>query len=95
MNMRNKRFIKYVHKSHFLEELPSYKGVEATFRVLGMEPNIKYIDMPENLRGKYQYYTQAEMGKLYNTGYPMPFLDVAHGVTDYVQNHLAKDYLTY
>lgn len=68
---------------------------EATFRALDLEPNIKYIDMPEKLRGKYQYYTQAEMGKLYNTGYPLPFMDVAQGVADYVQNHLAKDYMTY
>lgn len=68
---------------------------EATFHALGLEPNIRYIDMPEKLRGKYQYYTQAEMGKLYGTGYPLPFTDVEHGVTDYVQNHLAKDYLTY
>lgn len=68
---------------------------EATFRALGLEPNIKYIDMPEKLRGKYQYYTQAEMDKLYKLGYPRRFMDVEHGVADYVLNHLAKDYLTY
>ncbi len=68
---------------------------EATFHALGLQPNIKYIDMPEKLRGKYQYYTQAEMSQLYEAGYPMPFADLQKGVTDYVQNHLAKDYLTY
>lgn len=68
---------------------------EATFHALGMEPNIHYIDMPEKLRGKYQYYTQAEMTKLYNVGYSSPFADLKMGVTDYVQNHLAKDYLIY
>lgn len=68
---------------------------EATFRALNMEPNIVYIDMPEKLRGKYQYYTQADMTKLYQIGYPWPFSNLEQGVTDYVQNHLAKEYLTY
>lgn len=68
---------------------------EATFHALGMEPNIVYIDMPEKLRGKYQYYTQANMDKLYRLGYPLPFANLEKGVTDYVQNHLAKDYLNY
>lgn len=68
---------------------------EATFRALNMEPNIVYIDMPEKLRGKYQYYTQADMTKLYQIGYPWPFSNLEQGVTDYVQNHLTKEYLTY
>lgn len=68
---------------------------EATFHALGMEPNIKYIDMPEKLRGKYQYYTKAEMQKLQDAGYEKPFANLEEGVTDYVQNHLNKDYLTY
>lgn len=68
---------------------------EATFRALGKEPNIRYIDMPEKLRGKYQYYTQADMTQLAGIGYPRGFMSVEAGVKDYVQNHLAKDYLTY
>jgi len=68
---------------------------EATFRALGKEPNIRYIDMPEKLRGKYQYYTQADMTQLAGVGYPRDFMDVETGVRDYVQNHLAQDYLTY
>lgn len=68
---------------------------EATFHALGMEPNIEYIEMPEKLRGKYQYYTKAEMGRLYAAGYPWPFADVENGVRDYVQTHLAHNYLTY
>jgi ADP-L-glycero-D-manno-heptose 6-epimerase len=68
---------------------------EATFEALGLAPNIKYIDMPEKLRGKYQYYTKAEMQKLRDMGYDKPFADLKQGVTDYVQNHLSKDYLTY
>lgn len=68
---------------------------EATFHALGLEPNIKYIDMPEKLRGKYQYYTQAEMANLREAGYDKPFADLEQGVTDYVQQHLAKGYLTF
>lgn len=68
---------------------------EATFHALDLEPNIEYIDMPEKLRGKYQYYTKAEMSKLYAAGYPYDFMDVETGVRDYVQEHLAKKYLTY
>ncbi len=68
---------------------------EATFHALGMKPNIKYIDMPEKLRGKYQYYTQADMKHLRVVGYDAPFANVEEGVNDYVKNHLAKEYLTY
>lgn len=68
---------------------------EATFYALGLEPNIKYIDMPEKLRGKYQYYTNAEMSKLQNVGYSLPFADVAGGVRDYVQNYLNCNYNIY
>lgn len=68
---------------------------EATFHALELEPNIEYIDMPEKLRGKYQYYTKAEMSRLYDAGYPFEFMDVEKGVRDYVQGHLAQNFLTY
>lgn len=68
---------------------------EATFHAMGMEPNIVYIDMPEKLRGKYQYYTQANMEQLRSVGYDKSFANLAEGVTDYVQNYLNKEYLTY
>lgn len=68
---------------------------EATFHALSMTPNIKYIDMPEKLRGKYQYYTQANMSQLYEVGYVGQFMDVETGVADYVKKHLVQDYLIY
>ena len=68
---------------------------EETFHALNMKPNIRYIDMPEKLRGKYQYYTKAEMQKLQSWGYDKPFADLEQGVRDYVQNHLAKEYTVY
>lgn len=68
---------------------------EATFRALGKEPNIEYIDMPETLKDKYQYYTQAEMGKLREAGYTKDLMDIEHGAADYVQNHLANGFVVY
>lgn len=71
------------------------KLANATFRALRLEPNVKYIDMPEHLKKKYQYYTQAKMCKLYEAGYDKKFMSIEDGVKDYVLNHLHKDYLIY
>lgn len=68
---------------------------EATFHALGLESNITYVDMPEQLRAKYQYYTKAEMAQLRCVGYDKPFANLEEGAKDYVQNHLAKNFLTY
>lgn len=68
---------------------------EAVFHALGMQPRIAYIDMPEHLREKYQYYTKAEMGKLTAAGYTAPFLDLEHGVSDYVRNYLDRGFETF
>lgn len=67
----------------------------ATFHALDLEPNIRYIEMPGHLKNKYQYYTKAEMSKLKEAGYDMPFADLEEGAKDYVVNHLCKDMLTY
>ncbi|MGK0289427.1 MAG: ADP-L-glycero-D-manno-heptose 6-epimerase [bacterium] len=63
---------------------------EATFKAMGKKPNIEYIDMPEQLQPRYQYYTQAEMEKLRKTGYDQKFYNLENGVDDYVKNHLMK-----
>ena len=68
---------------------------EATFHALGLEPNIEYIDMPEHLKKKYQYYTQASMEKLRSVGYDKPFMNLEEGARDYVVNHLDKDFEIY
>lgn len=56
----------------------------------GGTPNITWIDMPTDLKGKYQYYTQAEMDKLRAAGYDQPFHTLEEGVRDYVQNYLMQ-----
>jgi ADP-L-glycero-D-manno-heptose 6-epimerase len=56
----------------------------------GREPHITWIDMPDDLKGKYQYYTQADMAKLRAAGYDKPFHTLEEGVRDYVQNYLLQ-----
>jgi ADP-L-glycero-D-manno-heptose 6-epimerase len=63
--------------------------VKATFAGVGKEPQIEFIDMPEDIREKYQYFTEANMGKLRATGYNEPFYSLEEGVQDYVRNYLA------
>lgn len=72
-----------------------YELVSAVFESLGLEPNIEYIDMPIHLREKYQYYTKAEMKKIYDLGYKDNFMSVQEGVRDYVLGYLDKNYEIY
>lgn len=58
---------------------------KATFKAMGLEPNIVYIDMPADLREKYQYFTEADMTKWKSAGLPLPATSLEEGVTDYVQ----------
>lgn len=62
--------------------------VEAIFDALGREPRIEFIDMPEAMRGKYQYYTCADIGKLRGSGYDAAVTPLAEAVRDYVANYL-------
>lgn len=55
------------------------------------EEVIKLIPMPEDLRGKYQYFTEASMKKLTKIGYTKPFHTLEEGVTDYVKNYLSQE----
>jgi ADP-L-glycero-D-manno-heptose 6-epimerase len=63
----------------------------AIFAALGREPRIEFVDMPEALRGKYQYFTQADVTKLRSLGYTRPPTALADAVRDYVQNYLVPD----
>ena len=60
----------------------------AIFAALGREPQIDFIDMPEVLRGKYQYFTQADVAKLRASGYGRAMTPLSESVRDYVQNYL-------
>ncbi len=63
---------------------------KATFKAMGVKENISFIDTPEDIRDKYQYFTEANMQKLLNQGYAVPFYDLESGVEDYVQEFLMK-----
>ena len=61
---------------------------KAVFAALGKEVNIEYIEMPEHLKDRYQYYTKAEMGKFYATGYTGELFSLEDAIRDYVVNYL-------
>lgn len=63
---------------------------KATFAGLDKEPDIRFIDMPEDIREKYQYFTEADMRKLVKAGYRKSFYSLEEGVNDYVRNYLSK-----
>ncbi|MCU0580858.1 MAG: ADP-glyceromanno-heptose 6-epimerase [Syntrophales bacterium] len=62
--------------------------ISAVFGAMGMEPQIDYIPMPENLQAQYQYFTEAKMDKLRNLGCPVSFKPLEETVRDYVVNYL-------
>ncbi|MBY0480047.1 MAG: ADP-glyceromanno-heptose 6-epimerase [Chitinophagaceae bacterium] len=66
-----------------------YDLAVASFKGLDLEPNIEFIDMPIDIRDKYQYFTEANMQKLQNAGYPYHFFTLEEGVDDYVRNYLS------
>ena len=68
-----------------------YDLVSNTFKAMGVDENIEFIDTPEDIREKYQYYTQAKMAKLLSIGYDKGFYSLEDGVEDYVKNYLMKN----
>ena len=62
----------------------------ATFRALNQQPEIEFIDTPEDIRNKYQYFTEALMSKLIKAGYTDKFTSLEDGVLDYVSNYLVE-----
>ncbi len=57
---------------------------------MGQVPDIEFVDMPEDLRQRYQYFTQANIDKLRQAGYSAPFTELETGVADYVGNYLMR-----
>jgi ADP-L-glycero-D-manno-heptose 6-epimerase len=63
----------------------------AVFAALKQKPNIQFIEMPEVIRDKYQYFTQANLGRLRAAGYTAPVTSLEDAVIDYVRNYLVPD----
>jgi ADP-L-glycero-D-manno-heptose 6-epimerase len=62
--------------------------ISSLFRALGLEPKIEYIDMPENIRSQYQYFTQAKVENLLGAGYNAGFTSLEDGIKSYVTKFL-------
>ena len=65
-----------------------YDLVSAVFAAMGKDKKIEFIDTPEDIRDKYQYFTEANMEKLREAGYTKAFTSLEEGVDDYVKNYL-------
>jgi ADP-L-glycero-D-manno-heptose 6-epimerase len=63
----------------------------ALYAAVGREMKVRWVDTPADIRDRYQYFTQAEMGRLRAAGYDRPFMPVEEGVADYVRGYLAAD----
>ncbi len=61
--------------------------VTAVFGAMGLRPKIEFIEMPQQLQGKYQYFTEASDKKLREAGYTKPFTSLEEGVREYVQEY--------
>jgi ADP-L-glycero-D-manno-heptose 6-epimerase len=62
----------------------------AVFKALELEPKIDFVDTPEDIREKYQYFTEANMQKLIAAGYTETFKTIEEGAIDYVKNYLSR-----
>jgi ADP-L-glycero-D-manno-heptose 6-epimerase len=62
----------------------------AVMNSMDRKPSITYVDMPQDLQGKYQYFTEANVAKLRAAGYDKPFHTLEEGVADYVQQYLMQ-----
>uniref|UniRef100_UPI0026E9BE1B ADP-glyceromanno-heptose 6-epimerase n=1 Tax=Phenylobacterium aquaticum TaxID=1763816 RepID=UPI0026E9BE1B len=63
---------------------------QAVFKAAGQPARIDYVPMPPAIRDKYQYFTEARMGRLQAAGYNQPMTALEDGITDYVQRYLAQ-----
>jgi ADP-L-glycero-D-manno-heptose 6-epimerase len=62
----------------------------AVYAALGRAPELRYIDMPESLRGNYQYFTEARLERLRQAGYTRPMTGLEDGIKHYVQDFLTR-----
>ena len=68
-----------------------YDLADSTFKAMNKTTDIEYVDIPADIRDKYQYFTEADMSKLIAQGYSTPFTSLEEGVRDYVTNYLSSN----
>jgi len=66
--------------------------VSSTFKEMDMDQKISYVDTPKDIRESYQYFTEANMSKLYRIGYDKSFHTLEEGVSEYLSSYLLKDF---
>lgn len=64
---------------------------KSVYAALNRAPAIEFIDTPEDIRDKYQYFTEARMDRLIKAGYSKPMTSLEEGVSQYVQSYLSSD----
>ena len=69
-----------------------YDLAAATFKAMNRDVNIEFIDIPEDIREKYQYFTEANMKKLQASGYSKEFSPLENGIDDYVKKYLIPNH---
>jgi ADP-L-glycero-D-manno-heptose 6-epimerase len=62
--------------------------ISSLFCALDLDPKIEYVDMPENIRGQYQYFTEANVKNLLHAGYNAGFTSLEDGIKSYVTKFL-------
>ncbi len=65
--------------------------VGSIFKAMNIKTNIEFIEMPEILRGKYQYFTEAKIDKIRNAGYNKEIISMENSIDDYVKEYLIKE----
>ena len=65
--------------------------VKSIFNALDKPINIDYVELPDHLKTKYQYFTEADISKIKKAGYTQPSFSLEDGVTDYVKNYLMQN----
>jgi ADP-L-glycero-D-manno-heptose 6-epimerase len=63
----------------------------AVFSALKKKPVIKFIEMPDAIKDKYQYFTQANLLRLRGSGYAAPVTSLENAIHDYVRKYLLLD----
>ena len=64
---------------------------DSIFKALNMEPRIDYVEMPENIKNQYQYFSYADISRLRTAGYEKEVMSLEDSVSDYIVNYLSKD----
>lgn len=68
-----------------------YDLATSVFTAMDKKPDIDFIDIPADIRDKYQYFTEANMSRLVAQGFSLPFTQLEDGVKDYVMNYLLPE----